>query len=417
MEENIKKLIDECLNCKNPTCVEGCPAKNNIPLFIKLAKENKIDEAYQVINNTSTLPSICSLVCPIENQCVGHCIKNKINKPVLVNKIENYIANNANKNIKKIEKNNKKIAIVGSGPSGLACAEKLIELGYDVDVYDKYHKAGGILTYGIPDFVLPKDVVDSKISYLENLGVNFLLNKEMNIDFTLEELKEKYDAIYLAFGASLSKRMNVKNSHLDGIIDANLFLMKVYENDIKDFENCNDVIVVGGGNTAIDAALVAKNKLNKNVTIVYRRSEKEMPARKDEFIKAKNNGVNFAFLTNPVCYHGESKLEEVQCIKMELVASNEGRARPVEIKDSNFKIKCDLLIEAISSYVDDNLTTSLNTQSWGGIIIDENSKTSNEKVFAGGDCVRGPSLVVLAMVDGIKAAKKIDEYIKKTNFK
>ena len=416
MEENIKKLIDECLNCKNPTCVEGCPAKNKIPLFIKLAKEDKIDEAYQVINQTSTLPSICSLVCPIENQCVGHCIKNKINKPVLVNKIENYIANNANINVKIAEKNNKKIAVVGSGPSGLACAEKLIELGYDVDVYDKYHKEGGILTYGIPDFVLAKDIVDNKINYLKNLGVNFLLNMEMNVDFTLESLKEKYDAIYLAFGAGKAKKMNVKNNEINGIIDANLFLMKVYENDIKEFENCNDVIVVGGGNTAIDAALVAKNKLNKNVTIVYRRSEKEMPARKDEFIKAKNNGVNFAFLTNPVCYHGENKLEEVECIKMELVESNEGRARPVEIKDSNFKIKCDLLIEAISSYVDYNLTYKINTHVWGGIIIDENSKTSNEKVFAGGDCVRGPSLVVLAMVDGIKAAKNIDEYLKKANF-
>jgi glutamate synthase (NADPH/NADH) small chain len=342
-------------------------------------------------------------------------------EPVAIGRLERFVADWHNANSKEITKkplnNGKKIAIVGSGPSGLACAEKLIELGYDVDVYDKYHKAGGILTYGIPDFVLPKDVVDSKISYLENLGVNFLLSKEMNVDFTLEELKEKYDAIYLAFGAGLSKRMEVKNNDLMGIIDANLFLMKAYENDIKDFENCNNVIVVGGGNTAIDAALVAKNKLNKNVTIVYRRSEKEMPARKDEFIKAKNNGVNFAFLTNPVCYHGESKLEEVECIKMELVASNEGRARPVEIKDSNFKIKCDLLIEAISSYVDDKLTTSLNTHSWGGIIIDENSKTSNEKVFAGGDCVRGPSLVVLAMVDGIKAAQNINEYIRKANFK
>ena len=319
MENTIKQLCNECLNCKNPTCIIGCPVNNNIPLFIKLCKEEKYDEALNVILKTSTLPSICSLVCPYEKQCMGSCIKNKINKPVQIPVIEQFITKKANIKIPTIEKNNKKVALIGSGPASLACAEILALKGYIIDIYDKYDIPGGILTYGIPDFVLDKDVVNKKIEHLKQLNVNFLMNKELGKDIFLDNLKNQYDAIFLGFGASVGKRMDAKNNDIEGVIDANDFLEKMYKNKYNLFKDIKNVIVVGGGNTAIDAARVAKRKLNCNVTIVYRRSEKEMPARKDEIIKAKNDNIDFNFLSNPICYIGESKVKEVECIKMKLV--------------------------------------------------------------------------------------------------
>ena len=412
MDANIKNLINECLDCKNPTCVNGCPVNNNIPLFIKLAKNEKYDEALEVIKLTSTLPSICSLVCPSENQCKGHCIKNKINKPVSINEIEQYITLKAKETIPVINKNNKSVAVIGSGPSGLACAEKLAVLGYEVTIYDSYDEAGGILTYGIPDFVLSKNVVSKKIDYIKSLGVKFILNTKLEKDIFLKDLTNQYDAIFLGFGASVGKRMDATNNNINGVIDANDFLEKMYKNNLELFDNVKDCLVIGGGNTAIDAARVAKRKLNCNVSIVYRRSEKEMPARVDEIKKAKEDNIDFNFLSNPIAYIGENSVSEVECIKMKLVAVEGQRARPVVIENSNYKIKADLVVEAISSSIDTNLTKSLNTHSWGGIIVNENMQTSIDKVFAGGDCVSGPDLVVTAMKDGIKAARCIDKYLK-----
>ena len=412
MDANIKNLINECLDCKNPTCVNGCPVNNNIPLFIKLAKNEKYDEALEVIKLTSTLPSICSLVCPSENQCKGHCIKNKINKPVSINEIEQYITLKAKETIPVINKNNKSVAVIGSGPSGLACAEKLAVLGYEVTIYDSYDEAGGILTYGIPDFVLSKNVVSKKIDYIKSLGVKFILNTKLEKDIFLKDLTNQYDAIFLGFGASVGKRMDATNNNINGVIDANDFLEKMYKNNLELFDNVKDCLVIGGGNTAIDAARVAKRKLNCNVSIVYRRSEKEMPARVDEIKKAKEDNIDFNFLSNPIAYIGENSVSEVECIKMKLVAVEGQRARPVVIENSNYKIKADLVVEAISSSIDTNLTKSLNTHPWGGIIVNENMQTSIDKVFAGGDCVSGPDLVVTAMKDGIKAAKCINQYLK-----
>lgn len=411
MDDKIKNAINECLNCKNPTCIQGCPVNNNIPTFIKLCKENKINEAYLELSKTTTLPSICSLVCPYEKQCMGHCVKNKINKPVNIPLIENYIANNANISIPLINQNNKTIAIIGSGPAGLACAEKLAIKGYNVDVYDKYDEIGGILTYGIPDFVLNKKVVEDKVNYIKSLGVNFILNKQLEKDIYLSNLVNEYDAIFLAFGASIGKRMDAKNNNIAGVIDANDFLEKMYKNNLDNFKDIKNCLVIGGGNTAIDAARVAKRKLNCDVSIVYRRSENEMPARKDEILKAKNDNICFNFLSNPIAYIGNAKVSEVECIKMELVKVDNDRPRPVVIENSNYIIKADLVIEAISSSVDSSLTKMLSIHSWGGIIINENMQTSIDKVFAGGDCVSGPSLVVLAMKDGIKAANSIDKFL------
>lgn len=411
MNEEVKKAINECLNCKNPTCILGCPVHNNIPKFIELAKNNSIDEAYIELSKTTTLPSICSLVCPSENQCKGHCIKNKINKPVNIPLIENYIALNANETKHNIISNNKKVAVIGSGPAGLACAEKLAIKGYLVDIYDKYDEAGGILVYGIPDFVLNKNIVNKKIDYIKSLGVNFILNKELEKDVFLSSLINDYDAIFLGFGASIGKRMDAKNNNLKGIIDANEFLEKMYKKNTTEFENVKNCIVIGGGNTAIDAARVAKKQLNCEVSIVYRRSEAEMPARIDEIKRAKEDNISFNFLSNPIAYVGEESVSEAECIKMRLVAEEGKRPRPVVIENSNFFIKAELVIEAISSGIDSNLTRMVDTNSWGGIIINDKLQTSIPKVFAGGDCVSGPSLVVLAMKDGILAANSIDEFL------
>lgn len=412
MENNITKYVNECLDCKNPTCIEGCPVHNNIPLFIKLCKQGNYDEALSIINKTSTLPSICSLVCPSENQCQRHCIKNKIGKPVNIPFIEQYISLMANIKKEEIVSNGKKVAVIGSGPSGLACAEKLVKLGYNVDVYDKYDIEGGILTYGIPNFVLDKQIVNKKVDYIKSLGVNFFMNKELEKDIYLNDLIDSYDAIFLGFGASIGKRMDAKNNNIDGVIDANDFLEKMYKNQKHLFSDVKDCLVIGGGNTAIDAARVAKKNLGCNVSIVYRRSEKEMPARKVEILNAKNDNIDFNFLSNPIAYIGNDKVKEVECIKMKLVEVEGQRARPVVIDNSNYIIKADLVIEAISSSIDTNLTKLLETHSWGGIKVNENMQTSIPKVFAGGDCVSGPSLVVTAMKDGILAAKNIDKFIK-----
>ena len=410
--DKIIKLCEECLQCKNPTCIQGCPVNNDIPSFIKLAKEKRFDEALKVINNTSTLPSICSLVCPSENQCKGHCIKNKINNPVKINEIEQFISLMAVENNKKEKPNGYKVAVIGSGPSGLACSEILAKKGYEVDIYDSYDEAGGILVYGIPSFVLDKDIVNQKIDYIKSLGVNFNMNKKLSKDILLNDLLEKYDAIFLGFGASIGKTMNIEGNKLDNIVDANYFLEKMYKK-LFDLTNINNIIVVGGGNTAIDAARVAKRNSKANVSIVYRRSEKEMPARVNEYMQAINDGISFNFLTNPIRFLGNEKVSKVECIKMELVKVDNDRARPIEIKDSNFTIDADLVVLAISSGIDTNLTNQLQTTSWGGIIVNETMQTSIDKVFAGGDCVSGPSLVVTAMKDGIKAAKSIDEYLNK----
>lgn len=413
--EYYRNLMNECLNCKNPTCINGCPVHNDIPTFIKLAKDNKYQEALEVINLTSTLPSICSLVCPSENQCMGHCIKNKINKPVKINEIEQYITLKSYEKSCLIQKNGYKVAIIGSGPAGLACAEKLAIKGYKVDIYDKYDIAGGILTYGIPDFVLDKKVVNKKIEFLKSLGINFFMNKELNKDIYLSNLKNEYDAIFLAFGAGVDKKMNIENESLKGVLGANIFLNKTFKNEdlnVK-IDNNSHIIVVGGGNTAIDAARVAKRKFNCNVTIVYRRSQNEMPCRNIEYKKAVEDGITFNFLTNPVKFIGDEYLSKIEVVKMQLISVENDRPRPIVIENSNYLIDCNLVVLALSSDVDKTLTNELAIDKWNTIIVNEKMQTSIENVFAGGDCVSGPSLVVNAMKDGIKAAHSINCYIKK----
>ncbi len=412
MEKELKALLDECLQCKNPTCLEGCLANNNIKEFIRLCKENKIQDAFNVLSKTTTLPSICSLVCPSEKQCQGHCIKNKINKPVNIPFIEHYIATNSKEIIPDNLLNKKeKIAIIGSGPAGLACAEILAKNGYNVDIYDQYDIPGGILTYGIPEFVLNKKIVNEKINYLKKLKINFLMNLKLGKDFSIDDLLNKYDAIFLAIGACINKKLNVPNENLKNIVDANYFLEKMSKHDFKEFNDLENIAVIGGGNTAIDAALSAKKYLNSNVSIVYRRSEKEMPARIKEINKAKNEQINFLFLTSPISFIGKDKVNYMECVKNQLVLDGNNRPKPVEIENSNFKIKTDLVIKAISFEIDTSVLGNILCYPWSGIIVNENMQTSIPKIFAGGDCTLGPSLVVIAMKQGMNAAYNIIKYL------
>ncbi len=418
MEMEKKQILDltkECLQCKHPTCIQGCPVHNNIPLFIQLCKEENYQKAYEVLSKTTTLPSICSVVCPSENQCMGHCIKNKINQAVQIPKIEQYITQNIQLEIPNIPQLKEKVAIVGSGPAGLACAEKLKELGYQIDVFDQYDIPGGILSYGIPDFVLDKKIVINKIQYLKNLGIHFHMNQKLGKEISIKELSSKYDAVFLAIGASIGKKMNIKNEHLKNIVDANEFLEKIYRNQTNEFQNLQDILIIGGGNTAIDAARVASLHLSNKVRIVYRRSKNEMPARKDELLKAEQDGIQFSFLTNPISFVGEKQVEFVECVKMRLESVENDRPRPIVIENSNFYLKADLVIEAISSTIDTSVLKDIQCHFWGGIKVNEKLQTSICNVFAGGDCINGPSLVVTSMKDGITAANNIHQFLNKNN--
>ncbi len=409
----ILKLTSECLQCKNPTCIQGCPVHNNIPLFIRLCKENNIQKAYEVLLETTTLPSICSLVCPSENQCMGHCIKSKMNCPVKIPEIEHFIAQNVKNPILSYPTLNEKVAIIGSGPAGLACAERLRKFGYQIDIFDQYDIPGGILSYGIPDFVLDKKIVEDKIQFLKNIGIHFYMNQKLGKDIFIHQLSKNYDAIFLAIGAAISKKMNIPNEHLKNIVDANEFLEKVYRHPNDAYHNLKNIFIIGGGNTAIDAARAAKRHLSNHVSIIYRRSKNEMPARKDEILKAEQEGIQFYFLTNPISFKGKEKIESIECVKMKLVEVENERPRPVVIENSNFILKADLVIEAISSSIDTSILENIQCHSWGGIQVNEKMQTSLNHVFAGGDCTRGPSLVVHCMKDGIQAANYIHNFLKK----
>lgn len=410
----IASLVSECLKCAKPSCILGCPASNNIKEFITLCQENKIQEAYDIVKQTSTLASICSLVCPFENNCVGHCIKNKINKPVKIPLIENYIATHG---FDKIPNNllskKEKIAIVGSGPAGLACSEILATHGYQVDIYDEYFIPGGILTYGIPSFVLPKEIVKQKIAYLKKLKINFIMNKKLGKDITISSLESKYDAIFLAIGASINKKLNVNNENLENIIDASYFLKKMSEGKFDEFKDFKDIIVIGGGNTAIDVALSAKKYLDSNVSIVYRRSLKEMPARKDDITKAINDNIAIKYLVSPINFLGDHKVIGLECLENKLVEDGNNRAKPIAIENSNFFIKADLVIKAISYEVDKEVLEDLKTTYNNQIVVNEHLQTSKSKVFAGGDVVLGPTYVVTAMTQGMKAAQNIINFLEK----
>lgn len=427
-----EQAIDEakrCLNCKNKPCVSGCPVHIHIPEFIAKVAAGEFEEAYKIIAMSSSLPAVCGRVCPQESQCERGCVRGIKGEPVAIGRLERFVADrhNALERIETVElpvQNGHKVAVIGSGPSGLACASDLAKLGYKVTVFEALHTAGGVLVYGIPEFRLPKSIVQKEIDGLRELGVDVVTNTVIGKTFSIDELMSEmgYEAVFIGSGAGLPRFMNIKGENLKGVYSANEFLtrinlMKAYKADsATPIMRSEKTVVVGGGNVAMDAARCAK-RMGADVTIVYRRTEKELPARAEEVEHAMEEGIKFRFLTNPLEIIGteDGWVSGVLCQKMELSEPDaSGRARPVAIEGSEETVEADCVIMSIGTSPNPlikSTTAGLDTQKWGGIIADEHGKTSREGVFAGGDAVTGAATVILAMGAGKTAAAAINEYI------
>ncbi|MBO5469762.1 MAG: NADPH-dependent glutamate synthase [Lachnospiraceae bacterium] len=420
-----------CLNCKHKPCVTGCPVNVPIPGFIEKVAEGDFDAAYEIITSENALPAICGRVCPQENQCEGKCVRGIKGEPVAIGRLERFVADYHMANAKpveaKIEKNGKRVAVVGSGPSGITCAGELIKKGYDVTVFEALHKAGGVLSYGIPEFRLPKDLVAKEIETVEKLGVDIETNVIVGRSVTIDELMEQgYGAVFVGSGAGLPRFLNIPGENLLGVYSANEFLTRVNLMKAYKFPDTptpikvgKKVAVVGAGNVAMDAARTAKRLGAEEVYIVYRRSEEELPARKEEVHHAKEEGIIFKLLNNPCAIHGEDGwVTGIEVVKQELGEPDaSGRRSPVPVEGSNYVIDVDTVVIAIGQSPNPLIrqtTPGLDTQKWGGIIVEEDTmKTSKDGVYAGGDTVTGAATVILAMGAGKKAAKAIDEYLSK----
>ena len=428
--------IDEakrCLVCKNPKCMGGCPVHIHIPEFIALVAEGKFEEAYQVIAKSSSLPAVCGRVCPQENQCEGQCVRGIKGEPVAIGRLERFVADWHNENTKeapvKPEPNGHKVAIVGSGPAGLTCAGDLAKLGYDVTIFEALHLAGGVLVYGIPEFRLPKAIVQKEIDGLKALGVKVETNMVIGRTIAIQELMEEYgfEAVFVGSGAGLPKFMNIPGENLKGVFSANEFLtrvnlMKAYlPNSTTPIKQSKNVAVVGGGNVAMDAARCAKRLGAENVYIVYRRGLEELPARHEEVEHAMEEGIIFKVLTNPTEIVGDETGTAcaMKCVEMELGEPDaSGRRRPIVKADSEFELEVDCVIMSLGTSPNPLIkatTSGLDTQTWGGIIVNDAGATSVKGVYAGGDAVTGAATVILAMGAGKTAAQGIDEYIKSKN--
>jgi len=433
-----EQAIDEanrCLNCKNKPCVGGCPVKIYIPEFIAEVAKGNFEEAYQIIAKQSSLPAVCGRVCPQEKQCESKCVRGIKGEPVAIGRLERFVADWHNENVKeapvKPESNGIKVAVIGSGPSGLTCAGDLAKKGYDVTVFEALHVAGGVLVYGIPEFRLPKAIVAKEVETLKALGVKIETNMVIGKILSIDELVEEYGfkAVFIGSGAGLPKFMNIPGEQLKGVYSANEFLtrvnlMKAYkDNSDTPVMKAKNVAVVGGGNVAMDAARSALRLGAENVYIVYRRSMDELPARREEVEHAEEEGVEFKLLNNPVEILGYRNPDDkrdpkngfvtgIKCIRMELGEPDErGRRRPVEIPGSEFVLDVDCVIMAIGTSPNPlikSTTKGLETKEWGGIIADEETGlTSRENVYAGGDAVTGAATVILAMGAGKNAAEAI----------
>lgn len=430
---NMEEAMEEasrCINCKNAKCIQGCPVSINIPAFVKAVKEGKITEAADIIAESSALPAICGRVCPQETQCEGKCIRGIKGDPISIGKLERFVADYSREHgyvPKKPETTNgKKVAIIGSGPAGLTCAGDLAKLGYEVTIFEALHEPGGVLTYGIPEFRLPKDeVVQKEIDNVRKLGVkiecNVVIGKSVTIDQLMEE--EGFEAVFIGSGAGLPKFMGIPGENAVGVFSANEFLTR--NNLMKAFRDDYDtpifrgtkVAVVGGGNVAMDAARTAL-RLGATTYIVYRRSEAELPARVEEVHHAKEEGIIFHLLTNPTEILEDEKgwVKGMKCVRMELGEPDaSGRRRPVVIPDSEFTLDVDTVIMALGTSPNpliSSTTEGLETNKWKCIVAEEdNGQTSKEGVFAGGDAVTGAATVILAMEAGKAGAKGIHEYL------
>ena len=430
--EEAQEEATRCLNCKNAKCVQGCPVSINIPEFIHNVKEGNFEEAYKVIGKSSALPAVCGRVCPQETQCEGQCIRGIKGEAISIGKLERFVADWARENNVSpempTEKKGKKVAVIGSGPSGLTCAGDLAKMGYDVTIFEALHEAGGVLVYGIPEFRLPKKtVVASEIENVKKLGVkietNVVIGKSMTIDQLINE--EGFDAVFIGSGAGLPRFMGIPGENANEVFSANEYLtrsnlMKAFREDYDTpIARFKKVAVVGGGNVAMDAARTAL-RLGAEVHIVYRRSEEELPARAEEVHHAKEEGIIFDLLTNPteVLTDDKGNVTGIKCVKLELGEPDaSGRRKPVEVPDSEFVMDLDAVIMSLGTSPNpliSSTTKGLEINKRKCIVAEEaNGQTSKEGVYAGGDAVTGAATVILAMGAGKAAAKGIDEYLSK----
>ena len=424
-----------CLNCAKPRCVEGCPVNIYIPKFVHAVSEGDFASAIKIIKEKSSLPAVCGRVCPQEKQCESRCVLGIKGEPVAIGRLERFVADYAREHgLDKVDpsevaaKNGKKVAIVGSGPSGLACAGVLAQKGYDVTIFEVLHAAGGVLMYGIPQFRLPKEIVQHEIEGLKQMGVHVQTNAIIGRTFTIDELmkEEGFDAVYIATGAGLPHFMHIPGEQFNGVYAANEFLTRVNLMKAYTFPRAatpvfigKKVAVVGGGNVAMDAARTAMRLGAEHVYIVYRRGEDELPARKEEVGHAKEEGIEFCLLNNPVRIVGNEQgwVTGLECVKMELGEPDaSGRRSPVAIKDSNYVLEVDEVIMAIGQGPNPLIhqtTPDLEVNRRGNIVADENGATSMPGVYAGGDIVTGAATVISAMGAGKRAAAAIDEYLMK----
>lgn len=430
-EEEAINEAKRCIQCKSPACVSGCPVNVHIPQFINKVAEGNFEEAYDILVEQNSLPAICGRVCPQEKQCESKCVRGMKGEPVGIGRLERFVADwfieNGKTKEKKAENNNIKVAVTGAGPAGLACAGELAKYGYDVTIFEALHTAGGVLMYGIPEFRLPKEIVKKEIENVAEQGVKIQKNVIVGRSITVDELMEEgYKSVFIGSGAGLPNFMGIEGENLNGVYSANEFLtrvnlMKAYDKNSPTPVSVGEkVAVIGGGNVAMDAARTAVRLGAKEVYIVYRRGEEELPARLEEVHHAKEEGVIFRLLSNPVGIKGENGwVDKLECVEMELSEPDQsGRRRPVPIEGSEFLLDVDRAIIAIGQSPNPLIrqtTKGLETHNWGGIIVEEESmETTKESVYAGGDVVTGAATVILAMGAGKKAAKSIHEKLSKS---
>lgn len=430
-EEMAKSEAQRCLQCKKPLCVRGCPVNVHIPEFIKKVAEGDFYEAYKIITSTNALPDITGRVCPQETQCEAKCIRGIKGEPVAIGRLEHFVADwyrtNVTEKVEKPASNGIKVAVVGSGPAGLTCASDLAKKGYEVTIFEAFHTAGGVLVYGIPEFRLPKSIVQEEVNKLSELGVNVMTNMVVGKVLSIDEIMEMgYKAVFIGSGAGLPMFMGIPGEGLAGVYSANEFLtrinlMKAY---LEDYDTpivkSKVVAVVGGGNVAMDAARCATRLGAEKTYVIYRRGEEELPARREEVHHAKEEGIDFRLLCNPVKILSDDKgrVSGIECIRMELGEPDaSGRRRPIPIEGSNFVLEVDTVIMSLGTSPNPlihSTTPGLETDKWGCLVVNEDTlETTRENIYAGGDAVTGAATVILAMGAGKKAAAAIDEALSK----
>ena len=411
MERNINELASYCLNCKVKPCQSGCPLGNDIPEFIKNVKEENFEQAYKVLSKTTVLESICGRICPHMSQCMGKCVRGIKSNPVNIGELEAFVGDKALQNGYRMDdvevaKNGKKVAIIGSGPAGLTCAAFLARNGFEITIYEKRDKLGGLLRYGIPEFRLSKDILDNAINKILNLGIEVQLNTELGTDVKLEDLSEKYDFVFISIGANIPWKMGIEGEDLQGVYGGNTLLEY---NSHPDYHG-KKVAVIGGGNVAMDCARTINKMGAEKVTVIYRRAEEQMPAEKKEIKDAKDEGVEFLFQTNIVKILGDSNVEKVECIKTELVQKEgDSRLSPVDIEGSNYELDMDYVVMAIGSMPEEKIVNLLGLEcdKKGYIKINDNYETSIKNVLAGGDVAGTKSTVAWAARTGRNVAEII----------